>query len=250
MKQDSLQFMDKNNELTVSLRVNPFDSTTYLGCVARQTINLNVLAKRIRENDTGLSDYTIFNVAGQLKREMLKALCRGQAVNVLGLGTLYLTVDGTVPADSPDSVLSKKLKVHFTPSDDALQAAGGVKINLMTMPDVSPRISLVESYPRGDSGAEFVAGKAVHIRGDRLKIAGKDSGIFLCRADGTGASVQDVQIPENLIMVNRTRELEFFIPADIVSGEYRIKLVTRYVSSSWMRKSGAVSAMSDIIYIS
>lgn len=74
MKNDSLQFEDKSNELTVKLRSNPFNRNTYIGSIARQTVSLNTLARRIKENDTGLSDYTIFNVAGQLKKESLKAL--------------------------------------------------------------------------------------------------------------------------------------------------------------------------------
>ena len=67
MKIDSLQFEDQSNELTVNLCPNPFKKDSYIGKIARQTVTLNTLARRIKENDTGLSDYTIFNVAGQVK---------------------------------------------------------------------------------------------------------------------------------------------------------------------------------------
>lgn len=249
MKNDSLQFEDKSNELTVKLRSNPFNRNTYIGSIARQTVSLNTLARRIKENDTGLSDYTIFNVAGQLKKESLKALQRGQAVNVLGLGTLYMIPDGSFSATSASGALSKKLTLRFSPSEDALDAVSDVKINFVAVSDNSPQINSVEPFPKSESG-EFTAGKMVHINGDRLKIAGEESGIFLCALDEDGIPVagSEVKIEEGQIIRNKVKELEFFIPAGIKAGNYQIKLVTRYLNSSKERKS-SLSTMSDTIRI-
>ena len=202
-----------------------------------------------KENDTGLSDYTIFNVAGQLKKESLKALQRGQAVNILGLGTLYMIPDGTFSVSSPNDALSRKLTLRFSPSEDALNAVSDVKINFVAVSDSSPQINSVEPIPRGESD-EFIAGKMIHISGDKLKIAGKGSGIFLCRVDAEGTPIagSEVQVEEGLIIRNKTKELDFFIPAGIETGDYQIKLITRYLSATKERKS-IISTMSDTIHI-
>ena len=250
MSQDSLQLSDTGNKLTVTLHKNPFDAQSYIGSISRQTVTLNTLAKRIKENDAGLSEYTIFNVAGQLKKEALNAIKRGQAVNVLGLGTLYMVPDGTVSLYSPDDALSKKISLRFTPSSDATDAVSDLKINLVTVSDPAPQINSIMSLPSVDGENVFKAGKAISISGDKLKIGGEDSGIFLCKADDEGnvSSAAQVQVGERLIVRNKMRELEFFIPSDLAPGSYRIKLVTRSSGGSTMRKT-ALTALSDTISI-
>ncbi|MBR1721676.1 MAG: DUF4469 domain-containing protein [Treponema sp.] len=249
MKIDSLQFEDQSNELTVNLCPNPFKKDSYIGKIARQTVTLNTLARRIKENDTGLSDYTIFNVAGQLKKECLKALKRGQAVNILGLGTIYIIPNGSISAASPRDALSKKLTLRFTPSEDALSAVSDVKINLIPLSDSSPKINMIESLPKGNDGEVF-AGRITRISGDKLRIAGDGSGIFLYKTDENGEIINEseIRISEDFVIRNTRSLLEFYIPDDIESGEYRIKLLTRFLAKDLMRKS-LESALSNIITI-
>ena len=90
----------------------------------------------------------------------------------------------------------------------------------------------------------------VHISGERLKVAGEGSGIYLIRTDENGnpADSNPVKISDELIVRNKLRELEFFIPAGLEAGNYRIRIATRYVASGPERKS-LVSCMSEVITI-
>ena len=251
---DSLKIKDEDNKLVIALHTNPFSSEkkNYIGSIPRDTLTISNLAARVKDGDRGLDEYTVLKSAGLLKKECLGAIRRGQAVNLLGLCTMFIAPEGTVDGTNPSAALSQKLALHFSPTAEARDAVSGLKITKVIVNDGQPQIDGMLRLPGEEISNTFTAGKAIRLTGTRLKIAGEGSGLYLCPADENGTISEDksdwIQIPESQFACNKPGKLEFFIPDDVVEGNYRIKLRTFFCSGKKDLKS-AISTVSDVITI-
>ena len=251
---DSLKIKDEDNKLVIALHTNPFSSEkkNYIGSIPRDTLTISNLAARVKDGDRGLDEYTVLKSAGLLKKECLGAIRRGQAVNLLGLCTMFIAPEGTVDGTNPSAALSQKLALHFNPTAEARDAVSGLKITKVIVNDGQPQIDGMLRLPGEEISNTFTTGKAIRLTGTRLKISGEDSGLYLCPADENGTISEDksdwIQIPESQFACNKPGKLEFFIPDDIAEGSYRIKLRTFFCSGKKDLKS-AISTVSDVITI-
>ena len=251
---DSLKIKDEDNKLVIALHTNPFSSEkkNYIGSIPRDTLTLSNLAARVKDGDRGLDEYTVLKSAGLLKKECLGAIRRGQAVNLLGLCTMFIAPEGTVDGTNPSAALSQKLALHFSPTAEARDAVSGLKITKVIVNDGQPQIDGMLRLPGEEISNTFTAGKAIRLTGTRLKVAGEGSGLYLCPADENGTISEDksdwIQIPESQFARNKPGKLEFFIPDDVSEGNYRIKLRTFFCSGKKDLKS-AISTVSDVITI-
>ncbi|MBP5158207.1 MAG: hypothetical protein ILP18_10100, partial [Treponema sp.] len=107
---DSLQIKDEDNKLVIALHNNPFstEKRNYIGSIPRDTLTISNLAARVKDGDRGLDEYTVLKAAGLLKKECLRAIRRGQAVNLMGLCTMFIVPEGTVDGENPSAALSQK----------------------------------------------------------------------------------------------------------------------------------------------
>ncbi|MCR5621657.1 MAG: DUF4469 domain-containing protein [Treponema sp.] len=251
---DSLQIRDEDNKLVIALRNNPFstEKRNFIGSIPRDTLTISNLAARVKDGDRGLDEYTVLKSAGLLKKECIRAIRRGQAVNLLGLCTMFIAPEGTVDGENPAASLSQKLALRFSPTEEARKAVSGLKITKFIVNDGQPQIDGMLRLPGETPSDSFVAGKAVRLVGSRLKVAGEDSGLYLCPADANGNISSDradwTKIAEDQFSCNRPRRLEFFIPDDIAEGSYCIALRTSFNGSKKERKK-AISTVSGVIKI-
>ena len=88
--------------------------------------------------------------------------------------------------------------------------------------------------------------------GNRLKVAGENSGLFLCPADKDGNISKDgtdwIQVEKAQFSFNKPKRLEFFIPDGTPPGSYRITLKTSYGCNGRDLKT-AISTVSKVIDI-
>ncbi len=251
---DSLNIKDEDNKLVIALRNNPFstEKKNFIGSIPRDTLTISNLAARVKDGDRGLDEYTVLKSAGLLKKECLKAIRRGQAVNLLGLCTMFIAPEGTVDGTNPSAALSQKLVLRFSPTSEAADAVAGLKITKVIVNDGQPQIDGMLRLPGESPSNMFVAGKAVRLIGSRLKLAGKGSALHLCPADESGNISRDeadwVRIPEDQLACNKPGRLEFFIPDDIADGRYRIRLRTFFCGGKQELKT-AISTVSDVVTI-
>ena len=251
---DSLQIKDEDNKLVIALHTNPFSSEkkNYIGSIPRDTLTISNLAARVKDGDRGLDEYTVLKAAGLLKKECLMAIKRGQAVNLLGLCTMFIAPEGSVDSSNPKAALTQKLTLHFSPTAEALESVSGLKITKVIVNDCLPQIDGMLRLPGEEVSNSFMAGKAIRLTGSKLKIGGKDAGLFLCPADDNGNISKErtdwTEIPLNQFSCNKPRRLEFFIPDNQPMGSYRIMLRTSYCSNTTERKT-AISAVSEPITI-
>ena len=251
---DSLQIKDEDNKLVIALHTNPFstEKRNYIGSIPRDTLTISNLAARVKDGDRGLDEYTVLKAAGLLKKECLNAIRRGQAVNLMGLCTMFIVPEGTVDGGNPSAALSQKLALHFSPTSEAQEAVSGLKITKVIVNDGQPQIDSMLRLPGEIPSNTFTSGKAIRLVGNKLKVAGEGSGLYLCPADGNGNISKDeaewTEITGGQFACNNPKRLEFFIPDDIAEGSYRIKLKTFYSRNKQNLKT-AISVVSDVIKI-
>lgn len=115
------QFKNADNILSVTLQKNQFspDENSFIGRVTRNTVTLENLIASISEKNEGVSPYMVQHVANLLRDEMLTACQNAKAVDVLGLGTLFISVAGSVSGENPGGSSTPGFKLNFTPSSRA-----------------------------------------------------------------------------------------------------------------------------------
>ena len=232
-------FMDSAANGKVTLYENRFKKGNgYYGRFARKTIDTNILIARIQKRKAGTNELALQQTAGFLKEEILEALGRGEAVNVLDLGTMYISVNGKYNGSNFDSGDRNLFTARFTPSQLAQNAITELGITEIVKADVSPSINSVTDIFTQNTEGKLYRGKPVHIEGERLKLDDAEKGIFLCPLNEKKEPVANEEewIVCPVVRRNTLKNLEFFVPEEAESGkEYRILVRTNY------RKNGGIN---------
>ena len=104
-----------------------------------------------------------------------------------------------------------------------------------------PRVMYIagtEDVATRSTGYSGTPGRALNVYGDNLKVGGEgaDTGIFLIDSSGSLRRVE-----EEMVVLNHRRQLTFILPADLPEGEYRLRVVTRYLPGGRTLKSPRVA---------
>ena len=220
----------------------------YFARFVRKTIDDDIIVARIHERGVGLEDLTVKAIIGHYKKEVIEALKRGESVNLMDLGTLYIRAAGS--ANSTESAPSQmSLEPAFSPSKLTAKAISSVEISGASLSLNGPRIEEVVDLFTEKSSLDLAAdtsnpdaepelmslseGKVAVLRGSKLRIAGDAGGVFFCPLGEDGNPVVDksrhVAVPK--LSRNKAQELEFFIPTGLEKDTpYRILVSTNYMS--------------------
>lgn len=231
------EFKKADNLLSVSLRKNQFaeSSDSYVGSVTRSTVTLENLIAQAAEKNPGLSAYTLQHSALVLGDEMLAATGNGKAVDVLGLGTLCIYVDGSVTGQNPDGSSIPGFRLGFTPSQKTQKVLGSLKVDKVVFSDSTPMIDKIINGFDQNTDLILTKGKGVHIKGSRLKIGGEGSGIWFAPLSSDGNAEKDeskwTAVDSATIGTNQPKHLEFYVPEteSMTAGAYFIVIRTRHL---------------------
>lgn len=249
------KFKNADSILSVTLRRNQFgtDEKSFVGRVTRNTLTLENLIASLSEKNSGVDSYMIEHVAGLLGDEILAACRNGNAVDVLGLGIMYISVAGSVSGENPGEASIPGFKLNFTPSASAQKAVDSLKVDKVVIADSSPAIdSIINTFNQNEERSLF-KGKAVKITGLRLKLSVEGSGIWFAPVDDGGNVIKDesewVKVDMQTLSCNLPKTLEFYVPDDISASEYKIVIRTRFCTGDKELKS-LVSAVSKTVTVS
>ena len=229
------------------------DSSVNYGRFARRTVNTNTLIARIQKRKAGTNELALQQSAGFIKEEILEALAAGEAVNILDTGTMYIALNGKISNGSIDSGDKQQFIVKFTPSKLAQAAVADLGVAEMTQSDTSPVISSVTDDFTQSTDGTLSAGKLVILSGERLKIAGEGSGLYLCPLTSKEAPVEDESkwISCSVITKNLPRTVAFYVPEEAESGvPYKILLRTYSIGTSSYTGKTVKEAVSGVVTIS
>lgn len=248
-------FKKADSILSVTLHKNQFSDAenSFIGHVTRNTVTLDNMIASISEKNEGVSPYMIQHVANLLGNEMLSSCRNGNAVDVLGMGTMYIGISGGVNGDRPGESSIPGFRLSFTPSPKVQEAVDSLKVDKVVMADPNPVMDKIVNVFDQNEDRRLNTGKGVRITGRRLKIAGENSGIWFAPVgeDGSASKDEDNWIPVNTktVSCNKPKSLEFYVPDDIPAGKYGIVVRTCY-SSGIKELKHPVTAMSKAVQVS
>lgn len=248
-----ITFDDNSGKGTLTMYKNPFkNGRRYYARFDRDTITMDQIIARIQKRELGTNALMVQHITGLIKAEILEALSRGEAVNVLDLGTLFITADASAENGNADDLTVAGFSAGFTPSALTNSMLKTLSVRKVTIADNSPCIGqLFDTYTEAP-GDEFPAGTRVRMTGSHLKLGGEAHGLYLCPSDDSGNIPDDeslwTPIAEPLLKVNLARKIEFIIPRGQATGFYRVMLRTSYAGGTKSLKT-AHAVQSGIIHV-
>lgn len=216
MNELNTTFTEPSKNSRVNLYVNPFNKENgYYGRIAREIISFPTIAAHIHKQNTGMSELTLQNAATLIKAEVLDSLRSGKAVNLLDLGIMYLSPNGKFKGKTVDNDKKQAFSVKFTPSKAVQDAVSDVGSKEIQIPETGPVIESVTNQFTQKTDGTVSAGKTVLFSGERLKVEGEDSGIFLCPVDENENLVpnEDEWLKCEIVTRNVQKYVEFYVNA-------------------------------------
>lgn len=212
------------------LKVSPESQKQFGRVVTTKTLTEEDIVRRIAERGTEFHPSTI-KAALELFMEMAEEeLLNGASVNI-GPANLKLGMYGTFNKNEEhwDSE-THKIELQVTPLGAFKRKMEEANIIIRGGASVGPCINTFHDKITGKTNECISPGGAVILEGSRMKIAGthESNGIELIHVEtGTGW-----KISANTLVDNYPQKVIFITPADLLPGEYLLKLTTQYSNSS------------------
>ncbi len=243
---------NSSSTLSVSLHKNYLmKDGSYCATVTRNTATFKNILSEIAEDNKGMDPFMLQFAAILMQKKILKMLEQGKAVNVLDLGTMYIAMKCNAKGKS-DVAESGNFCIKFTPTSLANDALSTLTVDKVVYADGSPEITELSDLSSGKTDGRLTPGMPARITGARLKIGGQGSGIFFAPCDSDGNPVKDesawLRVEDTAVFRNKPTELNFFVPAALEKGKYRIVLRTAYLTEKKFRKE-LVEAVSKTLSI-
>lgn len=254
-------YTNHDNKINVVLYSNKFSESgkSHYGRISRNMVSQEQLIKGIlgdNENtNTGLNAYILSFAMDRMKSRILEEIKAGNAVNLLDLGTMYLTLRGSfdINKDNADAsaLKGKKLSVAFTPSDSVLDAVDKLKVGSVSFCIKAPVINSMVNLSSKKETFDFAPGSGIELQGSKLKLMGEKSGIWLVpvKADGSMEETETewIKISADRILKNYPKSLIFILPENLEAGKkYVIAVRTQFCAGSTTLKSPVTGFSSEI----
>lgn len=198
---------------------------SYYGRVPRFTFSNQNVLDRMAGELPDMKAGRITDVMTAYTKVLLDVLSSGYAVRFGALGTFYIAPVGL--ASNPGDKLP--LTVRFSPDAALLSAVSKVEIADSSLAQPSIEFGLVTDVTRAVSDGTLTAGCPVLVEGDRLRIGGEGSGLWIAPAQDDGSFSQDESGWKNVsvFLYNLPRKLMFTLPDDLAEGKYVFVLRTK-----------------------
>lgn len=241
----NIDYTDKDGKGNATLYINPFkngkNGNRYYARFDRDNVDINHMIARIRKKDVGVNPITAKHILSLYKVEILEALQRGESVNLMDLGTFYISATGTT-GNTEETANVGNLNVKFSPSKETKDSIATLGIRKFTIATSGAVIDSILDLYSGILNTSLTSGKSARISGNRLKISGEEGRIFFVPVDTEGNITEDestwIPVEEGKITRNKPSVLEFFLPDALTIGNrYSIALKSNCCSGSIPRKS-------------
>ncbi len=201
----------------------------YYGRFDRKTVTTRTLIARIQARKAGTNELNVQEIAGFLKEEILTALRNGEAVNVMDLGTMFISTKGKYNGSSfVTGDGSKPLQVKFTPSRLAQETIENIRVTDISTADEGMKIRSVSDRFTGMEDSVISMGREILLKGILLKLSDTDGcGVFFCPvdADGNPDMNKSSWIKAPVITENTSGRLGVYVPEELEEGRSYCMLV-------------------------
>lgn len=193
------------------------------------TADIERLIDEIKEINPGLEQETIRMILALCNRAVVKLIFSGYRLNT-GLFILELFCKGVTydKAWHPDV---NSLQIRLRPIKELREALNNTTINIVG--ESTSAMSVTGAESALGVGYRVKAGRAFTLYGKNIKVVGNalSVGITLTNSENVVTKIE-----ADLIVQNSPKKLIFIIPEGIADGEYELKIVTQYSSSSRLLK--------------
>ncbi len=235
---------------TVKLYENPFgNGQKYYGKVERNTVDSRTLLTKIQKKNAGTSLHAIQEAMGLLKEVVLDSLAEGEAVNLLDLLTIYIGVDGKIEGQAIQTKEGKTpFTVKITPTELLKDAVSKIAVKNIELADTNPKIASVFDRFTQTENSTVSIGKEVRLTGERLKLSGEESAVYLCPLNEKNDIKEDEStwIKCSNLTCNTLSKIEFYVPEETEPAEYRV-VVRSYSTANGQTGRSRKQAVSEII---
>lgn len=196
--------------------------------VGRSTADIDSILTLIAKYDTGVNRLMVQYCLGLFKKAVIEKLKAGRAVNLLGLGVMYINAAFGEDGDT-------NLGVGFTPSAESVAAVQKLDTTLADAVANYPLItSIIDLYTQLDAGT-LTAGHAVRILGKRLRLDDykDDKAAVIFKPIGEDGSTSGdeskwITVSKDALNRNKPSELEFYLPTELAEGKYEVTIRTHF----------------------
>lgn len=189
------------------------------------TADIERLIDEIKEINPGLEQETIRMILALCNRAVVKLIFSGYRLNT-GLFILELFCKGVTydKAWHPDV---NSLQIRLRPTKELREALNNTAINIVG--ESTSAMSVTGAESALGVGYRVKAGRAFTLYGKNIKVVGDEPsvGITLTNSENVIRKIE-----ADMIVQNGPKKLTFIIP----EGEYELKIVTQYSSSSRLLK--------------
>ena len=191
-------------------------------------ITASNLVASLATRNLGIDPGIILYAARLLQEETMRQLQEGKSVEVLGLGTAYITTKGNMKGLNPNLEDVPKMTLKFRPAKEVNKTLKLVKAGSISVAEILPKINTIEDKKTGIINAEVKRGTILQVKGKRLRIESDalnvtKVGIFLIKDTG-----ERKLLPKENIIINEPSTLLFLVPNDLTAGaNYSLEIVTQ-----------------------
>ena len=186
-------------------------------------VNISNLSALIADRNAGIQPGMVAFVARLLHEETVRQLRDGKSVEVLGLGTVFVSTKGALKGDKPGLADVPKMTLKFRAAKETKKLMQGISAQLVIPVEVKPVINTVIDMKTKKEN-ELKTGTVVQIKGKKLRVEGNKTevGLALIKNDGT-----KINIPTANIIRNYPSTLEFILPTTITPSFYLIQVTNQ-----------------------
>ena len=150
----------------------------YGSIVHRKATVRSILAEMEENHQTFVSKETMLYIAEELNRRMMEKFKRGCSVELLGFGTIFPTIKGSISETDTPGKIKKQFDVGFTPSENARNALKNLTVFRVRRPSVQHIIFSIVNIFKPEEKNLLEPGCIARMTGKAIKLGGEKSGIY------------------------------------------------------------------------
>ncbi len=213
----------RETNFAVTLTPCSFKENTYIARVPRKTISTDKILDLVESHNKGIDRFQVSHAMKLLKKEILEQASLGFAVDIMEICKLYIAPISSVCSLTPEAETVTGFEARFDVNETLKDNLKGMSAAVTTVVNTRPQISQIEDPSQNATDGVLKATFSARLKGKKLQVGGKDSGIFFMPMNEKGNAVSDeeqwTKVPDNFITRNTDRTLEFHIPRTLKTGE-------------------------------
>ena len=208
---------DNDNEYTASVNQS-----------GKKVLRTRDIAKMIKDSGSELEQETLLKVLEQNDQIVCKQIQQGFSV-LTGFCQLTPKVKGTFAPRAKFDPEVHRLSVDIVSSAELRGMLKEVEVSILGVKDSGTFIGSVTDTATGATDGTVTAGDDILIEGDKIKIdplGDNGLGIFFVNVDGEATPVT------RRLTQNDPQRIIARVPADLPSGQYTLRILTKYTTAS------------------